>query len=53
MFLKGVAEERGTGVGMVWMACDKVGEVSKAAERGEGRVCGAAMARVGGASVGA
>ena len=49
--------ERGTGVGMVWVACEHVDEVGKAAERGEGGVFGAAVegweARMGGASVGA
>ena len=49
-----MAGECGTGVGMVWVACEHVG---KAAVRGEGGVCGAAVegweARMGGASVGA
>ena len=56
-FCEGVPGERGTGVGMVWVACEHVDEVGKAAERGEGGVCGAAVegweARMGGASVGA
>ena len=49
-----MAGECGTGVGMVWVACE---HVDKTAVRGEGGVCGAAVeggeARVGGTSIGA